>query len=231
VIIVWHICAIGDFQPIVKRQMQLIYELCECNLICLHVNVVGPGYLEFPDEFYPLIDSRYENKNPKVFEIHSINLVKTLADLQGENTPILYLNTRGVSYPIGSSYRTCVDSWSNILEHYALVRYQDCLEALKTNDTCSSILYKSPLPHYSGNMWWANSDYIKRLPYLTKETSQRTKFTTTPLNDDERISGIARHDCEFWLLQGKGVKAATLYNPPDGVCLYHQIIDPKEYIK
>lgn len=190
----------------------------------IYINILGEGPVVIPNNI--LHKAEIYKGNLIEFETTSINKVRRVSE-EFPNSKLLYLNTRGVSYTGDKRY--FVDRWSELLEYFNITHFYKCLEALKTHDTCSAILYSAPLPHYSGNMWWANTNYLKTLPYLTKETSQRTKFTTTPLTLDEQIFGIARHDSEFWLLQQEGVNGLSLFNPRQGMCLYTEEVSREEY--
>ena len=49
------------------------------------------------------------------------------------------------------------------MEYFNLERWEECVATLKEYETCGVEL-QSEDSHYSGNFWWATSDYIKRLP-------------------------------------------------------------------
>lgn len=58
-----------------------------------------------------------------------------------------------------------VKLWNEYLEYWCMYRREDCWEALKKHYTAGPFLKGSTHEpfHYSGNFWWANSDYIKIL--------------------------------------------------------------------
>ena len=58
-----------------------------------------------------------------------------------------------------------VDLWNEYLEYWTMYRWKDCVDALNTHHTASCFIKHTgghPL-HYCGNVWWANSKYIKML--------------------------------------------------------------------
>lgn len=53
--------------------------------------------------------------------------------------------------------------WKKFLEWSVIEKHRECCEALETHDTAGANWSEWPIPHYSGNLWWANSDYVKTL--------------------------------------------------------------------
>lgn len=53
--------------------------------------------------------------------------------------------------------------WKKFLEWAVIEKYEECCLALETHDTAGANWCQWPIPHYSGNLWWSNSDYIKTL--------------------------------------------------------------------
>jgi hypothetical protein len=50
------------------------------------------------------------------------------------------------------------------MSHFVLQRAPDCLKALDHHDLAGVEWGTEPEPHFSGNFWWATSDYLKTLP-------------------------------------------------------------------
>ncbi|HMD53993.1 MAG TPA: glycosyltransferase [Phycisphaerae bacterium] len=85
------------------------------------------------------------------------------------------------------------------MQYFVVERYQDCIALLRTHDICGVNWRESPWPHFSGNVWWATSDYIKRL---------------IPLDSLPPITGKDqghRHQCERWIGSGAEVQPAVLH--------------------
>jgi hypothetical protein len=217
VIVVYHICTIGDYQPIVDRQIELISKLDNPYLL---VMVVGPGTVKLPS----WVDRVHYIQDEHTYEIKSINRLKMLSDMKNNNTPVLYINSRGVSHTGDKRY--FIDKWSDILEYFCLTHYTKCLNLLDTYDTVSALHFEKPVPHYSGNIWWANSGYIKTLPYLSPETTIYKQFKPE-LEGKEKEIGIARHDCEFWILRNPNVRHYSFFNTSK--CLYYEEEDESSY--
>jgi hypothetical protein len=77
------------------------------------------------------------------------------------------------------------------MEYFLIEKWEDCILKLKDYDTCGVNL-NTELPsiktHYSGNFWWANSSYIRKIPRFDMTNC------TVPY-----VMGNPRGYCEFWL--------------------------------
>lgn len=128
--------------------------------------------------------------NPEVFQIPNWYEFPTLNEIYkhskevGNNEPVLYLHTKGVTTP----ENLCIKEWREYMTYFLVEKYQECLDLLKYFDTCGVDLIDEPMKHYSGNFWWSNSNYLKRLPL--------PEDTISPLS--------YRHKCEFWICSGEG---------------------------
>jgi hypothetical protein len=115
-----------------------------------------------------------------------------------------YFHTKGVTRQSES-----VDNWREMLMHFNIDLWRERLEDLKYFDTSGVNLLgdkdnyandprswanhpdAAPL-HYSGNFWWATSEYVRGLP------SPMSGYTPS---DDW---GAWRHMCEMWLCYTQG---------------------------
>lgn len=77
------------------------------------------------------------------------------------NTPMLYIHTKGVSHthPI---LKKNINAWVRYLDLYVIKQWERCLEGLKENDAAGGFYVEDP-KHFQGNFFWANSNYIKGL--------------------------------------------------------------------
>ena len=113
--------------------------------------------------------------NPRLYEIPTINRIRN----HPINQPILYIHTKGISY--NDDYQQEND-WIDMMLYFLINRSTDCLEHLKTVDVVGCNYSSEPRPHFSGNFWWANAEYLRRLPKLPE-------------------SGDNKMDAEMWLFQ------------------------------
>ena len=53
-----------------------------------------------------------------------------------------------------------VDDWRNFMNWSVIEQWKQCVEALKECDAVGPNLDMEPWVHFSGNFWWAKSEWI-----------------------------------------------------------------------
>lgn len=142
------------------------------NLNKIHVMLSGDvqahePFLKEVMSLYPKIE--YVVVQDPLFnnEPDTLNYMVMKAQEYETNTPMLYMHTKGITH-IDPTLRRNIDGWVRYLDLYTIAKWEECVEALKTNDVAGGLYADNPMKHFSGNFWWANSDYIKTLPRLNK---------------------------------------------------------------
>ena len=162
----WHIGALGDWRRIIAKQFSTLREsgLYDASEKIV-VGFVG-GKNRESELNIPILD------DPK-FQVFTTDDVRdyefpTLARLSRESrqsrAPFLcyYLHTKGAS-KFETPQQAPTNAWREYMEYFNLERWLDCVAILSDHDTCGVELQCDD-SHYSGNFWWATSDYLKRLP-------------------------------------------------------------------
>jgi hypothetical protein len=117
---------------------------------------------------------------------------------------ILYMHTKGVTRCDNRN----VKHWASYMQHFLVDKHQRCIDDLNAGVSCVGVDYhQTPLPHFSGNFWWASGEYI---------ASKRN--TTLPQSAIDVGVTSQRWFCEFWLLDDCNPKISVLHN--SGVDLY-----------
>lgn len=116
----------------------------------------------YPKIEYGVISNAVFNNEPD-----TLNLMIKKANEYTENTPMLYLHTKGLSYA-NPDLKKNVEAWVRYLDLYVINKWEECVDSLKENDAAGGFYVEEP-KHFQGNFWWANSDYIKNLPKITNE--------------------------------------------------------------
>ena len=134
----------------------------------------------------------FEHINP-VFnnEPDTLNYIKNRAENFETNKPILYMHTKGVTYDHPVLNKN-VKGWVRYLDLYTIAHWEECINALNLYDTAGPMYSPTPMKHYSGNFWWANSDYIKTIPTLDKENIkplERGEFWICSQTDKNKLIG------------------------------------------
>jgi len=118
--------------------------------------------------------------------------------------------------------------WRKFMDWSVIEKNEDCIKFLDEYDAVGANYTNWPCPHFSGNYWWANSDYLKTLvdpfdeswwPNYRNEHSDLLRITP-------------RVKDEMWIGSGKNVKIHSLFNhytAPPVSNLAENIILRKEY--
>lgn len=211
--IFFHVATINNYQQVFEEIFQEISQSGLFDKIDnLFLSVVGNGELNFKKNNKI---THIKNSELNYGEFYTLQLIedfcKTNTDCQ-----ILYLHTKGVSTPNNE----CIIDWRKYMTYFNVNQHEKCLKSLKTHNTCGVDLVTTPTTHYSGNFWWANSNYIKTLPKISEITSESYP----------RILSL-RHNAEFWICMNKG-SHDSLWNSNINVYERHlHIYKPNNYIK
>ena len=143
------------------------------------------------------------SKNTQLYEIPTINLIRTFCEYN-DNCEILYIHTKGVTH----HNNTNIIDWKNMMIYFLVNKCNDCFKLLKEYDTIGCNYQESPYKHYSGNFWWATSNYIKKLNIITNYKK--------------------RHEAEWWILSNKSVKYYEIHN--SRINHYNNCYPPEKYI-
>jgi hypothetical protein len=91
-------------------------------------------------------------------------------DSENEICQYWYVHTKGISYYSDDFFdyhkRECVIDWIKLLIFWNLIKWRIASNRLFTHDVYGCEFTHNPTPHFSGNFWWANSQYIKTLPNI-----------------------------------------------------------------
>jgi hypothetical protein len=106
---------------------------------------------------------------------------------------ILYFHTKGITRMSPGT-----ESWRRYMEYFTIEKWKDCIAKLQEGFDCCGVLWNvdTPLglhPHFSGNVWWATTDYINTL-------------------DHEFLDTDYRFDREFWIGTGPDAKVFEFHN-------------------
>lgn len=104
---------------------------------------------------------------------------------------ILYMHTKGVSYPKEHSFSPNVQDWTNFMTYGLVDHYEFCIEMLDHVDTVGvnyrpTIVTPPQYPdpdHFSGNYWWVNAKYWITVPIFklkTKADAEWILFKNNP---------------------------------------------------
>ena len=167
-----HACNINSGMEILTEQINYIktsglYD----KLDYIFVTLLGPNTLIYNDSKIKLI---YYSAKGDEWEFPTIKRIKHFSN----NFPdcnVLYIHTKGVLNK-NNAYK-----WRKYLEYFLIGCHDICIKALK-NYYCVGV-NKQIFPytkwsgenkdHFSGNFWWAQTNYIKKLDMINHRINDR----------------------------------------------------------
>lgn len=178
----------ANIEGSVKRVTQFL-QLIESSQLLNAVDKIFLSYVGNKTNAYQGLHKSlivlHASPNIADFELPTINMLWNYAKLNSNNK-ILYLHTKAIGKPIND----CIEDWIEYMLYFCVEKWKECVGLLDTNDTVGVDLLDTPVLHYSGNFWWANSSYIDWLP-SPYEFNNLEKYPN-PLNS-------VRHNQEFWI--------------------------------
>jgi len=138
--------------------------------------------------------------NPKKWEYPTLCYLKSIVDNEEEKSHICYIHLKGARQPNNSK----MEDWRKMMEYFIIDKYQECVRHLNERYNIVGVNWISGRMnnHFSGNFWWANSDYIKTLELLpnpdTISIGQRSPITGMMYDHSNW-----RYDHEGWISTGK----------------------------
>jgi len=132
-----------------KRLDHLLQEIKKIEFHSVNIINIGPE-LEYQGvENY--------SKNPELFEIPTLNKIISFSE-QNPGDFVLYVHTKGVSH--SDTYHELND-WIDMMLYFLIDSF--AIEMLYSFETVGCNFNEKPHPHFSGNFWWARTDYLKKL--------------------------------------------------------------------
>ena len=111
--------------------------------------------------------------------------------------------------------------WRKFLEWGTIEKWRECVSALEENDIAGCNFNGHPFFHFSGNIWWANSSYIRTLDDI--KDCPWWNSVKQSYHPDRMID-------EFWI----GHKAKRIFNlnsPPDRLCSPNPGLYAESYLR
>lgn len=206
--IFFHICCINNYMQVAN---EMIDELTRSGL-----------YDKCKKIFYSLVGDPSDDLKKRIKGLEKFELVHMDRDISGVEYPILisledfckkndcyilYIHTKGVSLP-KDDFR---QNWRRRLLRKVITENETCISLLNEGCDIAGCGWKEKLngrtleevlrsegymaakhSHYSGNLWWADSAYIRKLPSMAKIREEYDRY-----KKDDFLQ--YRTQCEFWI--------------------------------
>lgn len=249
----WHICMINKYQEIISEQLDLmvssgLYDRSK-NIF---VSCVGSdSELQNVNkllEKYNKIKIQSHRENIEEYEFPALEMIQN-ASKSNDSFRCFYIHTKGVSWPDHEGGK----HWRDYMNYYIIEKWKDNIDRLSSGyDTCGVKLISKGFPlHYSGNFWWANSEYIKKLKPVSdldkkdrfsaemwlcsnnpntstlcqKFVDYNTKGKFTPDPENKADSKIVVHTLAYNLTSEVETATHLLYDQNKGESFTHVIVD------
>lgn len=168
----------------------------EVNLCCNGVRSTFQLHLQ------PLIDSHekfkliHVNGDASGHERPTINYLKDQADATDDEIYYVgYGHLKGVTRP---DDQKMID-WRNHSVYWSIERWKDSINKLNEGYEIASVNWMEyPHKHFSGNFWWASSNYIRRLKRLADYDKIQMGTPSDYLNGVILDPGNWRFENEAW---------------------------------
>jgi hypothetical protein len=149
----FHLATIGEYQIIYDELINKVIDSEFINKInVFYTCVVGDGILN--SKIHEKIKTiRVGRVNE--FEFPTLEKIESDISLTNDNIKILYFNGLGVTDNTPNK-----KSWRDYLSYYNISLHEICITSLDEYDVCGVDWRTNPSPHFSGNFWWANSNYL-----------------------------------------------------------------------
>lgn len=177
IIIYYHVAGFGEWKSIFVEQSSLIktsglYDKCEeVRVSFLGQNGDLDAYVE--DKFRIV----YSSENIQEYEHPTINKLLSDAKKINEEYYILYIHTKGCSDKSVSGIKGQY-YWRQMMNYWMIKRHGDCITSLDNGfSTCGiNSMPRNKPTHYSGNFWWASSNYVKKLNPIEGGFREKAEF-------------------------------------------------------
>lgn len=196
----YHVCPHPDWENFINIKIQkmkdcALWDRFDKIVFCTHWD--ERNFENFKQQFES--DSRvrfvHHHESVKPFDEQYTNqTIKLETDADPEPSYIFRLHMKGITaWPKDDDYS------HNVLDLHNILRWREVVEKLDQGYETTGVWWvKQPRPHYMGNVWWATSEYIKRLQLLKMphEVGGRQQLPSLPGNPNV-IWSI--HDAEMWV--------------------------------
>ena len=134
-------------------------------------------------------------------EIGTLRFVWDEASALRADAYILYYHSKGVS----RTGNLAVREWRRVMEYFCVERWREAVSTLERGADMAGVNWEEvPYPHFSGNFWWARSEYVSGMQPLQRHSL---------IGSVEQFPSILhspRHDAELWPGSGRP-RVAQLY--------------------
>jgi hypothetical protein len=179
-----HVCQIGKWRITFDMIMNSIKKSGLYNQMKeIRVGIVNNESHVIPDKRFTDPKIVIIGHGPsRLYERLTLHTMRKNAET--ENCQYWYAHTKGIShFENNSGKKDFVIDWIKLMIYWNFKNWRIASNNLLSHDTYGCEYTDNPTCHFSGNFWWANSQYVRTLP---------------------NIIGSNYCDPEFWILNRSG---------------------------
>lgn len=162
---VYHIGCVGTrYIDIVTEQLHMLKK-SKLYIIMKKLVLFISNYDEKRDKKLLLFLKKYDTKKKLILHISKENkmekfAINTFRDYIDNEKYVFYFHSKGVSH----NKNFYIENWRKILDYYTLEKWLISVNLLQKYDAVGAFLSFYPSIHFSGNFWWATTNYLNKLP-------------------------------------------------------------------
>lgn len=161
----WHQTFINQINNLVVSGL---YKFA--TTIYIYINGSDPLPVNL-DKFFVVYNDKLldHGECPTLIELHKFSTFN--------DSNILYIHTKGVSYSSDSSRKLNTEFWRLYMEYFVVNNWQKCVGLLDMYDCVgtewsntkievkenSLVFFEDECGYFKGNFWWANAKYLRKL--------------------------------------------------------------------
>lgn len=166
----YHIYAIDGVEDIITEQLNLIKKHFDFPYtLNVGISIANEHENKSISKILSLIDkSCLKDVRTKGNEFVTLDLIENDRKKFGESDYILYIHTKGASRLKNDNYKL-MEAWRHYMNFYNIEKVNNVFKCFQKSGYntfgCNfvEIENQNAKKHYSGNFWWAKSEYIKTL--------------------------------------------------------------------
>lgn len=161
----YHIYAIDGVESIIDEQLDLIKKYFDFPYI-LNVGISIADENKSISNILSILDKNsIRDIRAMGNEFTTLELIQKDTKIFGDSDYIFYLHTKGASKQNDENYKNII-SWRNLMNFFNIQKVKDVFKLFERTDfNTYGVLFTSVANWriYSGNFWWAKSNYLKTL--------------------------------------------------------------------
>lgn len=221
----YHIADLPNWQEHAEEQLRHMVKVglwSQLDHIHFQLHYTPDSFEDWVTCYHPFADRRvtytlFDHSVPPLGEVYSMAELGDWCREQQGDWAILRYHNKGITKR-GTHVEHRAREWMEYYQYWCVSQWRLCYEALSAGfNTVGANWHPSTESgvqgHWSGNIWWARSDWLREIPPLT------------PNPERSQLGGYSpRHDAELWMGTHSGCENRLELHHYEHGCVYN--VDP-----